>query len=48
MILDPRPPREFDGKGRTTRELLAGRKCSIDGLAERIWSSERPEREAES
>ena len=25
-----RPPREIDGKGRTVRELLAGRKYSID------------------
>jgi len=30
MITPTRPPREIDGKGRTIRELLAGRKYSID------------------
>ncbi len=30
MTTAPRPPREIDGKGRTIRELLAGRKYSID------------------
>ncbi len=30
MTAVPRPPREIDGKGRTIRELLAGRKYSID------------------
>ena len=30
MALDRRLPREIDGKGRTVRELLAGRKYSID------------------
>ncbi len=30
MTIHPRPPREIDGKGRTVRELLAGRKYSID------------------
>lgn len=30
MIAPSRPPREIDGKGRTIRELLAGRKYSID------------------
>ncbi len=30
MITQNRPPREIDGKGRTVRELLAGRKYSID------------------
>ncbi len=30
MTLDRRLPREIDGKGRTVRELLAGRKYSID------------------
>ena len=30
MTATPRPPREIDGKGRTVRELLAGRKYSID------------------
>jgi hypothetical protein len=30
MTTAPRPPREIDGKGRTVRELLAGRKYSID------------------
>jgi hypothetical protein len=28
MALDRRLPREIDGKGRTVRELLAGRKCA--------------------
>lgn len=30
MTTAPRPSREIDGKGRTVRELLAGRKYSID------------------
>ena len=30
MVTQSRPPREIDGKGRTIRELLAGRKYSID------------------
>ena len=30
MTTPKRPPREIDGKGRTVRELLAGRKYSID------------------
>jgi len=30
MTTTPRPSREIDGKGRTVRELLAGRKYSID------------------
>ena len=30
MIATARPSREIDGKGRTVRELLAGRKYSID------------------
>ncbi len=30
MTSTPRPSREIDGKGRTVRELLAGRKYSID------------------
>ena len=30
MTSTPRPSREIDGKGRTIRELLAGRKYSID------------------
>lgn len=30
MTSTTRPPREIDGKGRTVRELLAGRKYSID------------------
>lgn len=30
MTTTSRPPREIDGKGRTIRELLAGRKYSID------------------
>jgi hypothetical protein len=30
MSTPTRPPREIDGKGRTIRELLAGRKYSID------------------
>ena len=30
MTTSSRPPREIDGKGRTIRELLAGRKYSID------------------
>jgi hypothetical protein len=30
MTTTPRPSREIDGKGRTIRELLAGRKYSID------------------
>ena len=30
MTIAPRPSREIDGKGRTVRELLAGRKYSID------------------
>ena len=30
MTTQSRPPREIDGKGRTIRELLAGRKYSID------------------
>src|ERR1700693_2965616 len=30
MTNTPRPSREIDGKGRTVRELLAGRKYSID------------------
>ena len=30
MTTPIRPPREIDGKGRTIRELLAGRKYSID------------------
>ena len=30
MTTTNRPPREIDGKGRTVRELLAGRKYSID------------------
>jgi uncharacterized protein with ParB-like and HNH nuclease domain len=30
MTTPTRPPREIDGKGRTIRELLAGRKYSID------------------
>jgi hypothetical protein len=30
MTIVSRPPREIDGKGRTIRELLAGRKYSID------------------
>ena len=30
MTTPSRPPREIDGKGRTIRELLAGRKYSID------------------
>ena len=30
MTTSPRPSREIDGKGRTIRELLAGRKYSID------------------
>src|SRR5437764_5952243 len=30
MTNTPRPSREIDGKGRTIRELLAGRKYSID------------------
>lgn len=30
MNTQSRPPREIDGKGRTVRELLAGRKYSID------------------
>src|SRR5688500_20241741 len=30
MTTPTRPPREIDGKGRSIRELLAGRKYSID------------------
>lgn len=30
MTVANRPPREIDGKGRSIRELLAGRKYSID------------------
>ena len=30
MTLDRRQPREIEGKGKTVRELLAGRKYSID------------------
>lgn len=30
MTTPSRPPREIDGKGRSIRELLAGRKYSID------------------
>jgi hypothetical protein len=30
MTTERRPPREIDGKGKTVRELLAGRKYSID------------------
>ncbi len=30
MATERRPPREIDGKGKTVRELLAGRKYSID------------------
>jgi hypothetical protein len=30
MTTPSRPHREIDGKGRTIRELLAGRKYSID------------------
>ncbi len=30
MTIGPRPSREIDGKGRTVRDLLAGRKYSID------------------
>lgn len=54
-----RPSREIDGKGRTVRELLAGRKYAIDyyqreyrwqqkQLAERIWNPERLAQEAAS
>ncbi len=59
MTTPPRAPRETDGKGRTVRELLAGRRYSIDyyqreckyqqkQLAERMWSAERLAGEAAS
>ena len=34
MTTTPRPSREIDGKGLTVRELLAGRKYSIDYIEE--------------
>ena len=59
MTTASRPSREIDGKGRTVRGLLAGRKYSIDyyqreyrrhrkRLAERIWDPERLMQEAVS
>lgn len=59
MTTAPRPSREIDGKGRTVRDLLAGRSYSIDyyqreykwqqkQVAALIWNPERLAQEVSS
>jgi uncharacterized protein with ParB-like and HNH nuclease domain len=59
MSSTPHILREIDGKGRTVRELLSGRKYSIDyyqreykwqkeQVAELIWNPDRLAQEAQS
>jgi hypothetical protein len=49
MISTPHISREIDGKGRTVRELLPGRKYSVDYYQrEYKWQKEQYAKEAKS